>query len=139
MKQDEKIFYKAGFKYQLSRSYYGVVPIYPKEDISTDFIFLNQKGYLYIRHGYAWDGASGPTIDTKSSMRASLEHDALYQLLRLGLLDHSWRGPIDKHLEKRCCGDGMFWLRAGIWERTVRWFAASSSLPSSERPELSAP
>lgn len=42
------------------------------------------QGILYIKKGYIWDGASGPTIDTKSTIIASLVHDALYQSIREG-------------------------------------------------------
>lgn len=51
-------------------------------NILTDYVQLNDEGLLTIRKNYAWDGASGPTFDTKNSMRGSLVHDALYQLLR---------------------------------------------------------
>jgi hypothetical protein len=37
---------------------------------------------LTVEKGYAWDGPSGPVIDAKENIRASLDHDALYQLMR---------------------------------------------------------
>ena len=37
---------------------------------------------LYISKGYSWDGPSGPAIDTPDWIKASLVHDALYQLIR---------------------------------------------------------
>jgi len=43
-------------------------------------------GTLAISAGYSWDGPSGPTIDTKTFMRGSLIHDAIYQLIREGAL-----------------------------------------------------
>lgn len=39
---------------------------------------------LFIKQGYTWDGASGPTIDTSSIMIASLVHDVIYQAIREG-------------------------------------------------------
>lgn len=39
---------------------------------------------LLLYAGYAWNGASGPVPDTKTIMRASLYHDAWYQLIREG-------------------------------------------------------
>ena len=47
----------------------------------------------------AGDGPSGPAIDTKNFMRASLVHDALYQLMRLGTLDKSRRQYADRLLQ----------------------------------------
>ena len=62
--------YKKGYKYQL------VEDEVTKTDIigysfDTKFIRLTLVGVLTVKAGYAWDGASGPTIDSPSSMRAS--------------------------------------------------------------------
>ena len=53
-----------------------------EKEHKSAFIEIGTDGLLTIRKGYAWDGPSGPTIDTKDFMRGSLVHDALYQLLR---------------------------------------------------------
>ena len=45
-------------------------------------IALTAEGALTCFKGYCWDGPSGPTFDTAATMRASLFHDALYQLMR---------------------------------------------------------
>jgi len=79
-----KIFYRKGYKYQLHVDYQILIPIHGFS-INTLYLELTQAGLLTICQGYAWDGASGPTIDTKSSMRAALVHDALDQLLREGM------------------------------------------------------
>jgi hypothetical protein len=47
----------------------------------SDFISLHD-GVLIIRIGYAWDGASGPVVQTDALIDASVFHDALYQILR---------------------------------------------------------
>lgn len=92
-----QIAYSEGYDYQLEADYSINIPIFPLTDIITPFIHLNTSGTLLIRYGYAWDGASGPAIDTKSIMRASLVHDALYQLMRQGHLDPEvWRRTADK-------------------------------------------
>ena len=91
------------FEFQLRR--YGIKDCFCK----TPFIELT-GGRIIIKKGYAWDGASGPTIDTKSSMRASLVHDALYQLIRLKLLPFSYKAIADKNFYNIClrmvCGNG---------------------------------
>ena len=87
----------------------------PKNDIKTDFIELSIEGILTIKKGYAWDGPSGPTIDTPNFMRGSLVHDALYQLLRYQLIDEEWRDEADEELRRICCEDGM----PKIWARWV--------------------
>ena len=88
---EKKIFYCRGYKYQLDQTYVVQVSIKPRADIITEWIKLNRDGMLAIMDGYAWDGPSGPTIDTKNFMRGSLVHDALYQLMREGHLEPRWR------------------------------------------------
>lgn len=56
---------------------------------------LDADGWLTIEPGYKWDGASFIVIDRKANMRAGLLHDALYQLLRSGLLGQQYREPAD--------------------------------------------
>ena len=50
----------------------------------TPYLFCISESKVIVRRGYAWDGASGPTIDTKDSMKATLIHDVLYQVMREG-------------------------------------------------------
>ena len=66
------IEYRSGYKYQLASDYSIEINIKPAKDIDTKFIKLDTKGNLTIIEGYAWDGPSGPVIDTKENMRASL-------------------------------------------------------------------
>ena len=80
--------------------------------VRTEYIELRYDGQLTLRKGYAWDGPSGPTIDTKNFMRGSLVHDALYQLMRLKLLPASLRETADMLLRRICIEDGMCRLRA---------------------------
>lgn len=126
------IRYKAGYKYQLVEDFGISTRICPGVVADTGYITLLPSGKLVIKSGYAWNGASGPTFDTKSSMRGSLVHDALYQLIRLGKLEPCWRKDIDRLFEKICKEDGMWSVRAALWERAVRWFGGSSVRPSSE-------
>ncbi|MCK5218688.1 hypothetical protein KAR10_04150 [bacterium] len=133
------ITYQAGFKYQLKVDYVCYVDIKPKADIVTKYISLTVDGLLTIRNGYAWDGPSGPTVDTRTFMRGSLVHDAIYQLIRQGYLPASARGPGDKELKKICLEDGMMKIRAWWVYRSVQGFASSAALPSRQRQVLYAP
>ena len=76
MQKSLTVSYRKGYKYQLAEDFSQYVAIYPEKDIKTQFIHLAMDGRLTILSGYAWDGPSGPTIDTKSSIRGSLIHDA---------------------------------------------------------------
>ena len=96
------------------------------------FILLQPNGKLRIRTGYAWDGPSGPTIDTRSFMRGSLVHDALYQLMREGYLDLTCRKYADDLLRKLCLEDGMYRTRAWYVWRSCRRFGKKSAQPRKE-------
>ena len=61
--------YSGGYKYQLRRDIKVRVSIRQPRDIVTRFIKLTPDGYLTVRLGYASDGPSGPTVDTKTIMR----------------------------------------------------------------------
>jgi hypothetical protein len=89
---------------------------------STEYLTIYDTGILMCKKGYCWDGASGPTIDTDNTMRASLGHDALYQLIRLGVLNESHREAADKLLRKWLLEDGMTHVRAQLWYEGVRAF-----------------
>ena len=94
----------------------------------NDFVIL-VCGCLMVKEGYAWDGASGPAIDTLTFLRGSLVHDALYQLMREGLLPKSYRRAADSLLKDICIEDGMSRFRACYVYRMVRWFAGSAIKP----------
>jgi hypothetical protein len=60
------------YKYQLLRDYKYQTAIRLNHDVKIQgFITLSINGLLTIAKGYAWDGPSGPTIDTKNFMRGS--------------------------------------------------------------------
>ena len=49
----ENIFYRAGYKYQLSEEYSTDIPTIPDDDIDTEYIDLSSAGGLRIKQGYA--------------------------------------------------------------------------------------
>ena len=100
-----------GYKYQLWEDHEDTLCILGHR-ITTPFIELYENGHVLIKKGYAWDGPSGPTIDTKTFMRGSLLHDIGYQLSRMGLVEQSERGLIDMSLRLNCIEDGMNSFRA---------------------------
>jgi hypothetical protein len=134
----DKIYYQEGFKYQLVKPYFVSTGITGYSG-STEYLKLSKEGFLIILAGYAWDGPSGPTIDTPNSLRGSLVHDALYQLMRLGLLPESCREQADKLLHDLCVEDGMSNFRADLWQAMVEDFAGYAARYGTERPVLMAP
>ena len=123
------IKYKSGYKYQLYENYEMDIIHTPQKEIHTRFICLNTNGHLKIKGGYAWDGTSGPVIDTDNNMRASLVHDALYQLIRMQLLPSSWKDIADKIFYKMCKQDGVLGFIANIYYRVLKKFGWKAVLP----------
>jgi len=121
------------YKYQLMDDYISMIKLKPENDIKTPFIELTTGGQLTLKKRYAWDGPSGPTIDTRSFMRGSLVHDALYQLMREKYLDYQeHRKYADELLRELCLEDGMFKVRAWWVYQAVRLFAEIAARPREE-------
>lgn len=138
--QMECIDYKAGYRYQLVNEYSIVIPITPNAHIERRYITLLSSGRLTINEGYAWDGPSGPAFDTLNFMRASLVHDALYQLMREGELDaRHHRLTADKLLRQLCKEDGMSPLRAWWVYQGARFGGGPAASPAEKRVVIRAP
>ena len=106
------IKYRKGFKYQLMEAVAVQTSVTPFDDIATDFYEILSTGLVVIKKGYAWDGPSGPTIDSKTFMRGSLVHDVFYQAMRTGMLGWKHKAVADLELYKICREDGMHRFRA---------------------------
>ena len=114
------ISYKSGYKFKLVYTSYIRTSIRPVKGLAVNnWVYLAEDGTVTINDGYAWDGASG-AIDTKSIMRASLVHDALYQMIREGL--PIVRKEADKEFYRIMREDGMWWIRAQYIYWAVRLF-----------------
>jgi hypothetical protein len=100
---------------------------------------MDTAGDTIIKTGYAWNGASGPTVDTRNTMTGSLVHDLLYQLIRLGLIDSKYKEYADRMLKEICIDDGMNSIRAACWLWAVKTFGGASCKPDAEPKEEVAP
>ena len=118
----DNIFYSSGYKYQLEEPYEVQTTCRPYVTGGNKFVSIDKEGLLSISAGYAWDGASGPAIDTKNFMRGSLVHDALYQLIAVGILSPSQREKADLMLKAVVLEDGMNPVRAWSVYLAVKHF-----------------
>ena len=114
-----QISYKQGYKYQLVVDYSLQLDFSPPQAVRSTFLELSAEGLLLIKSGYCWDGASGPAIDSKNFMRASLVHDALYQMLRNQQLPVVLRLQADQQMLSILKQDGMslprrWWAYQGV-------------------------
>ncbi len=134
------IKFKSGYKYQITADYEINISVYPENNITTEYIDLNKEGMIFIKRGYAWDGPSGPTIDTKNFMRGSLIHDALYQLMREEHLSaDKYRDIADRLLQNHCKEDGMTSLRAWIVYKALKFGGGPAADPANNKPIKFAP
>lgn len=133
------IYYVEGFKYQLAQEYVVATPIIGTR-IDDEYFALDEDGTLTIHHGYAWDGASGPTFDSKSSMRASLVHDVFCQVMRDKRLDFDrWQDTVNALFKAHCIEDGMWGWRAAAWHAAVEFADAGNPDQGPDRQILTAP
>ncbi|MFV1982438.1 MAG: DUF1353 domain-containing protein [Thiohalomonadales bacterium] len=123
------MFYKRRrmYKYNLHSDFVYETGIHVEQPKNSGLIAIENMGKLTINRGYSWDGPSGPSIDTKNFMQGSLVHDALYQLLREGILPPHARVRADEILRDICLADGMSKFRAWYVHLAVRIFAAAAA------------
>ena len=131
--------YLSGYKYMLAEDVHMNIKVHPDKDIKTPFICLTKGGILTIKKNYCWDGASGPTKDTKTNMTPALMHDACYQLMRMDKLSQKWRKTVDQEFRRMCLQRGMWRVRAWYFYRAVRKFGLSSASAESRRQVIEVP
>ena len=131
--------YWKGLKYQLAETYIVQTPIIG-ERIEDDFFTLQEDGTLIINKGFAWDGASGPTFDSRSSMRPSLVHDVFCIAMRDGRLSYEqWQDKVNELFKAQCIEDGMWHWRASLWHSAVEFADAGNPDQGPDREILEAP
>ena len=88
-----------------------------------------KDGILSVKRGYAWDGASGPVINTRDTLVASLVHDVLYQAMRLNLIKPSKenRKIADKNFFEILKMNGVNSFRSKVWYLAVKLFGKKST------------
>ena len=126
-----KLIYRKlkGYEYDLQEEYRQPLTRLHRFTFDSQYLAL-ALGVLIIKKGYAWDGPSGPTFDTKNFMRGSLVHDALYQLMREGVISRiTYREYADDILKRLCLEDGMSKFRAWYVYKTVRVFGKFTCKP----------
>lgn len=139
-----KITYRKlrSYKYQIMEPFAYQTNFFDLGNVSTkdDWVVLENNGLLKTKKGYTWDGASGPTIDTKNFLRGALVHDALYQLIRENLLEMKYRKDADQLLRDICREDGMSRLRSWYVYLAVRsWFGKKAAQQRPVQPLMQAP
>jgi hypothetical protein len=111
--------YSKGYKYQLEEEYSVQTPV-KGVSIADPYFMLEPSGWLTIHRGWAWDGASGPTFDSKSSMTPSMVHDVFCVCMRDGRLSYDeWQDIVNDFFRDQCVQCGMWAWRAVLWHHGV--------------------
>lgn len=113
-----------GYKYRLTEPFSWRVDIHVESNMSVPggWVVLRVGGWMHFRPGYAWDGASGPAVDTSTWMIASLVHDGLYQIIRVNDLEPKARRSADNLMRQILIESGMNPFRAWYSYVAVRLF-----------------
>lgn len=112
----------SGYKYRLTRSYHYTlfnVREPAQATIEGGWAKLDHN-YLFLREGYAWNG---PDVirDRQDLMRASLVHDAGYQLIAGGHIPkRPWKLTFDNAFGCIAREDGLPWFLLPIVWSAVR-------------------
>ena len=133
------ITYSDGYKYQLKVEHMEMTPV-TGYMIVDDYFMLEKDGMVTVRKWYAWDGPSGPTIDTENSLRPSLIHDVFCQLMRDGRLDWVlWRDVVNVYFREQCIANGMWRVRAWAWYYAVGLAGAGNPAQGADYKPQQAP
>ena len=120
LQETEYVYYKDGYRFQTTRWVVVKTAIRPGRLICTSWLVLLPDGWLLVRPGYAWDGASGPAINTENWRLPSLVHDALCQLVGAGLLGIEWEPAIHDEMHRLLRKKRMNAVRAWYSREAVR-------------------
>lgn len=116
------------YKYKLHSTFVIKTPLI-NFNFRHELFTLKTDGTLVINSGYLWDGVSGPTWDTESTMIPGLVHDALYQAIRLQLLPLHQKETIDAFFYDLMIKNNVWKVRASYFYKAVDSLGHNSCIP----------
>ena len=95
----------------------------PSYDETLDgSLYTISERQLTAFRGFQWDGATGPTLQPKSSVRATLVHDVMCAAIARGILLGESRANADLIFREILKEDGMSKVRSSVWYLMVDTF-----------------
>lgn len=132
--------YRKGYKGIVAEDFSYQTGWFVGKDIKTDLIELTRTGRLTIKKGYASDFCSGATIDRRTTRHAGVIHDAICQLIRLGLLEPKYLQRGNELFKKVLLEDGCWKITAEAYYLFVSRLGKFAARPGYEPyPILEAP
>ena len=122
------------YKYQLVEDAMRQTDI-TEFDVSQPFFYLKPNGMLGARAGYAWDGLT-LVPDTPEALKPSLYHDALYQMIREGMVPLSCRKAADYLFYVLCIENGMSKAAANIYYQGLKTFGKFFCRPEGAEAQI---
>ena len=105
------------WRWGVTHDYRVYVGIFGKPWVD-DWYSLSEDGWLTLRRGFRWDGATGG-LDTATIRRGSAVHDALCRMMAIGVLPRSLWGKCGAIFRRINEEDGMCSVRAWWTYRAV--------------------
>jgi len=128
--------FKRDFKYvTVHTEHFQLRHLRPKYAIKWMWLSLATNGLLIVRWGFPTDGPSGPTLDTKKTIKGATVHDALCQLAAQGLfgeVTEELRDQINAEADIVWDSSGMAQWRTEIWEATLDKFGDFAMMPGNK-------
>lgn len=125
------MLYSKNVKFQLEKDE-GVDTGIAGYDIKSTYYRLYPDGYLLVKKGFAWDGATG-AFDTKNIMRASLFHDALCIMIGNNKLPVDQLPAANTLYKEICIADGMTKIRAQYQYLAIELYFRNGVKPEGSR------
>lgn len=127
---------KYNYKFKVEENFSIELP-FKTSDFEHDYA-ESKDGVLTIKKGYAWDGASGPVINTQNTLIASLVHDVLYQAMRLNLIKSNRENKkiADKNFFEILKMFGVNSVRRKVWYLAVKLFGKKSTKKLQENDKI---
>jgi hypothetical protein len=135
-KETRQARYTEGYKYLTEEEmwFYTGIPV----DMQCKRVRHYANGWMQVYDGFGTDGPSGPTFDDSHNMRGAIMHDAGYYLLRHGL-DPKYKSVFDKKFRAMLIEDGCSIMRADLYYKGVKVFAAYAADPKHKKEVYVAP
>ena len=124
--------------YLLTKLYSFHTSFRPEAELHLACAVIMSSGLVVVKPNYWWDGVSG-VWDRDTNMRASLEHDVLYEFMRKGLLPYECWHLADMQYGRTLAEDGAWGITVAIDMAGLDFMKGHFAHPSKARKVRTSP